>query len=294
MNRNEENTKVFSLDGATGGIIAEIQDIDIARLFNCTLDCCKNPVCTCGKLDITFFNRANGETDKATVPHCVSIDVIDQKLDHAEKKYVSEENEAFARMLLADMNNADFQFLWQHYFIFKNKITENSPPAMIDAVFDFAEVERDGLMYAYQDILPYGDLLKVTITGENYYIYDHYCLLPKCSCADTNLAFLPTEETNIKDKELFSVALNYKKRKWEAVESGGSLPGIESLRSIIEAQIPDIYQRMLKRHRKVKEIYAHCKKKHFKQQYQSTSFGRNDPCPCGSGRKYKKCCLSTS
>ena len=20
--------------------------------------------------------------------------------------------------------------------------------------------------------------------------------------------------------------------------------------------------------------------------------GRNDPCPCGSGRKYKKCCLS--
>jgi uncharacterized protein YecA (UPF0149 family) len=21
------------------------------------------------------------------------------------------------------------------------------------------------------------------------------------------------------------------------------------------------------------------------------SNGRNDPCPCGSGRKYKKCCL---
>jgi uncharacterized protein len=22
-----------------------------------------------------------------------------------------------------------------------------------------------------------------------------------------------------------------------------------------------------------------------------TKTGRNDPCPCGSGRKYKKCCL---
>lgn len=22
--------------------------------------------------------------------------------------------------------------------------------------------------------------------------------------------------------------------------------------------------------------------------------GRNDPCPCGSGKKYKKCCLSKS
>jgi hypothetical protein len=23
-----------------------------------------------------------------------------------------------------------------------------------------------------------------------------------------------------------------------------------------------------------------------------TMVGRNEPCPCGSGRKYKKCCLS--
>jgi uncharacterized protein YecA (UPF0149 family) len=22
--------------------------------------------------------------------------------------------------------------------------------------------------------------------------------------------------------------------------------------------------------------------------------GRNDPCPCGSGRKYKKCCMGKS
>ena len=23
-----------------------------------------------------------------------------------------------------------------------------------------------------------------------------------------------------------------------------------------------------------------------------TAIGRNDPCPCGSGKKYKKCCLA--
>jgi uncharacterized protein YecA (UPF0149 family) len=23
-----------------------------------------------------------------------------------------------------------------------------------------------------------------------------------------------------------------------------------------------------------------------------TKLGRNDPCPCGSGKKYKKCCLN--
>ena len=24
------------------------------------------------------------------------------------------------------------------------------------------------------------------------------------------------------------------------------------------------------------------------------NIGRNDPCPCGSGKKYKKCCLATA
>jgi uncharacterized protein YecA (UPF0149 family) len=24
----------------------------------------------------------------------------------------------------------------------------------------------------------------------------------------------------------------------------------------------------------------------------TTNVGRNDPCPCGSGKKYKKCCLN--
>ena len=26
-------------------------------------------------------------------------------------------------------------------------------------------------------------------------------------------------------------------------------------------------------------------------QYDQPKVGRNDPCPCGSGKKYKKCCL---
>ena len=27
-----------------------------------------------------------------------------------------------------------------------------------------------------------------------------------------------------------------------------------------------------------------------KRQAKSTKVGRNDPCPCGSGKKYKQCC----
>ena len=46
-----------------------------------------------------------------------------------------------------------------------------------------------------------------------------------------------------------------------------------------------------------KEIFSEEElKKFYKEQKESTTirkpkkFGRNDPCPCGSGKKYKKCC----
>ena len=46
-----------------------------------------------------------------------------------------------------------------------------------------------------------------------------------------------------------------------------------------------------------KEIFSESElKKLYKEQKESTTIrkgkkiGRNDPCPCGSGKKYKKCC----
>ncbi len=66
----------------------------------------------------------------------------------------------------------------------------------------------------------------------------------------------------------------------------------ETIRSALEEQIPDIYKKLLNRHMKLRDIYSHCKKKHFVHTQRHTpEAGRNDPCPCGSGKKYKNCCL---
>jgi preprotein translocase subunit SecA len=32
--------------------------------------------------------------------------------------------------------------------------------------------------------------------------------------------------------------------------------------------------------------------KHIQEAVNAPKIGRNDPCPCGSGKKYKKCCLN--
>jgi len=92
-------------------------------------------------------------------------------------------------------------------------------------------------------------------------------------------------------KPTFYINLNYKKKQWEAVKEHAVPADVESARSAMEKQIPDLYKRLRSRHIKLKKIYAHCKKQHFKPQQQQIKTGRNDPCPCGSGKKYKKCCL---
>lgn len=33
------------------------------------------------------------------------------------------------------------------------------------------------------------------------------------------------------------------------------------------------------------------RKKSIGRKYQEEKVGRNEPCPCGSGRRYKKCCM---
>jgi uncharacterized protein YecA (UPF0149 family) len=97
-----------------------------------------------------------------------------------------------------------------------------------------------------------------------------------------------------KGNELCFVALNYRKKQWKLIDKPSQSISLSTIRTAVEEQIPDIYNQMHKRHIKLKSIYAYCKKKHHapKQDLQLPKVGRNAPCPCGSGKKYKKCCLN--
>jgi hypothetical protein len=292
MIRDRKGGIVFSVEDESDNIVAAIQSQGITQYYQCTLLCCDNPVCTCGIVHMSFFPRGDRDRDHSNLSYQVDIDVIRKKLAYEDESKVSKENLIFAELLLSSLDNADFQFLWKLYFAYKNEITEQAPVDSIEAVFDFQEVEESGLMYVYRDVLPYGDPLLVRFNGEDCLIFDQYCLKSRCSCTDATLTFVSNDEDSGKAaKELFAVAVNYRKKLWAAVKEMAVPVDVGAVRSALEDQIPDIYKRLLKRHIQLKGIYAHCKKRHFKQQLQLPKVGRNDPCPCGSGKKYKKCCM---
>ena len=292
MIRDGKSGMVFSVEDESDNIVAGIQSDGVTRQYQCTLRCCDNPVCTCGIVDMSFLPLEHLCEDNLILPYKVNIDVVQKKLGYKDRKKVSKESLKFAELLLSSMDEADFQLLWKLYFRSKNKKTEKAPIDSIEAVFDYQQVENEGLMYAYTDILPYGEYLSFSMKGKNCVIFDQYCLKQKCSCTDATLSFVTDDKASDKmGTELFTVAVNYRKKQWAVVEELAAPVEVAAVRSATEDQIPDIYNRLLKRHIKLKGIYAHCKKRHFNQQLKLPKVGRNDPCPCGSGKKYKKCCM---
>ena len=285
---------VFSFDEHLNKNIATIINSGRTEKYECLFSACDNPVCTCGNayLDLIPLQR-DGENKEHSHHRKVEINIDKRVLGYKNKKKIPKEDLKFSKLFLGKLSEDDFQFLYKSHFEYKNAISNNASLDTIDGYFDYQGVEYDGLMYTYNDILPYGDQFHVTIKGNQCIILDQYCLLPKCSCTDTNLDLIQIDKFGKNGKELFSVALNYRKKQWKLIDEATFSISLETAKTAIEEQMPGIYQQMHKRHKRLKAIYANCKKEHFapKQELKLQKPGRNDPCPCGSGKKYKKCCL---
>ena len=199
----------------------------------------------------------------------------------------------FAEMFINKLDEDDFQLLYKLYFSYKNEISEKADLDSIYAHFKYDEVEANGLMYSYTDVLPYGNQFYVTIKGEEHIMLDQYCLLPGCACTDAFLDVLIVNE-EVKSGETICLAkFDYKRKRWSKGDNESYPVSITTLKRAIEDQIPNFDKQIQERHQKVKTIYAHCLKRQLPDQNgQSAAVGRNDPCPCGSGKKYKKCCLN--
>lgn len=285
---------IFTVDSGSNRISAMLMHDDRMVTYDCSIYGCKNPVCMCETVSLDLIPARGSDENNHPLPaRTLEINIDKKSLGGKNKKKAPKEDLKFAKLFLSKMDENDFQLLYRKYFEFKNKITEESCPDSIDGYFEYDKIEHEGLMYAYNDVLPYGDQLIVDLNGMKCMILDQYCLLPHCSCTETMLNVFSMDKNARSRNELCAVLLKYKEKKWEMEEKRLASLNIGKVRSVIEAQYPKFYQLLKKRHVRLKTIYSHCKKRNYTsaQEIRNPKVGRNDPCPCGSGKKYKKCCL---
>ncbi|WP_110926239.1 SEC-C metal-binding domain-containing protein [Bacillus massiliglaciei] len=158
----------------------------------------------------------------------------------------------------------------------------------------------DGKAIKYLDAFGTQDgiALKSKYEGKTYWIYDYYCMHPNCKCNEVYLEFVEEKQNKDAAVQHFGVRIpfgdgNYviedynlaKAKATEIVEE--TLKYSEGVFDLFKQR----YNQMKEKGQQIIIDHANAQR----QPYVNTEVtGRNEPCPCGSGKKFKKCCGKAS
>ena len=119
-----------------------------------------------------------------------------------------------------------------------------------------------------------------------YKIGDYYCVSPLCDCNEVVLhSFYAHSDL---DNPVWTIAYDHQSEEITEFEGISESDADEIVKKLKEPD-EEIFS---KRHIAIKsELRYSLHDKFFKCKKSPRKIGRNEPCPCGSGKKYKKCCL---
>lgn len=256
---------------------------------------CNSPLCICTDLTLFFYDDESCEA-KQEYKHKVVID-ISGPTKQTDGHNLTDEDLKFADDLIEDFDGEDRKFMVNTFCFLKAKLTEDAD--LKDFQVDFPEEASNGGMVGYDEIFPFGEDFVIMVNGYNLWAQDQHCVLPRCKCTELALHIMlkvKRDGQHFIGEEFITVKYDYKKNSWKEVDRSG-LEGVsekECINSLIE-KYNNITTRLLRRDSQIKQLYKNSQKIARLEMKSlvpddTSSIGRNDPCTCGSGKKYKKCC----
>jgi SEC-C motif len=296
---NRRRIMIFDMSPDSRKLFATLPNGDQTDRYECLLSVCSNPTCRCRSVYLTFVAQPpkGGTRHGQQAQWKASLDLDINGVYPEFRRTASQEDIAFSERLITEMDAHDFRLLGQLQFTVKNLITEEAKPDTIDPHFNFTEVESSATMQVYNDILPFGDRLLITIDGVEHILLDQHCVRTGCDCTETYIELAPILPDGNQGEHVGTILLDYARRRWQSAPDDDPPCDLPALRQRIENAIPDFYTQLSRRHSKLQAIYGHCRKRHLATMRETKmtlpkNVGRNDLCPCGSGKKYKKCCIA--
>jgi hypothetical protein len=255
---------------------------------------CEDPTCPCTNLAVTA--RAV-DTQEALD---FMLNVADRKITGAAGTHSTTESGSFSKSLIAELPEDEWGRLYKFLYTHKNKkFHEIEDSHTLQADFGSWEADiADSICIPFQDFFPYSE--QIFLHGEEscYFLYDQYCVNPSCSCRDVLVSFYPyRKKEDLGD--CATILYHYVKNSWEFVEKESEEEASRISRLLKEqrSRLTELGRTFKKRHRILRGMYERYKEK-SQQALPAEDLsprkwleaGRNDPCPCGSGLKFKKCC----
>jgi hypothetical protein len=276
------------------------------RCHEATLAICHEPRCRC--LNILFqWLPAPASALAAADPPADEFwfDLKEKSLLLTPELEKEPESLRLAEIIRAELTEADERQL-REWFLAAKLATIQTTPA---AEFDITNLPNadDGRMVGFVEVFPCGLALNFTWNNEAWAVDEQYCVQLGCECKETVLSFLKLidaagqKTTEIKDPP--ALRYNYQTQASKPVASGAAgSPSLDGLLAALKREQTSLDTQLELRHLIMQSLYARHGLARTRARLQSEltnlpsavshKIGRNEPCPCGSGRKYKQCCLN--
>jgi len=295
INLKNDTKMIELLDGTKNLIINQKNGLFSDASYFIHLNVCKNPRCNCGGVNVIISTEVELSDNKADC--VIPVNVHEKKIKPTSNDdflSVEKNKDAVREFFMENLSVNDWFFLKEIYFKKKFDIIEHVNCDDIEFEFSRIDFEDESLMLPYIDIFA-ASFFEIQIKNSTYVISDSYCKNPQCNCKDLNIQIekiIPNKNGNNTSETIGNFEFNYITSK--STIEGPHKKEMESVFQKMNVEYKNLQNIFERRHKIVKELYAKARLnfyKGYKESVKHKSIGRNDPCFCGSGKKFKNCCL---
>jgi hypothetical protein len=285
------------------------------KRWSVDLRVCDNPCCPCSHVDFLCV-----PADAAPNVHAASVHFVlnteKRTIYRAPGHKNSATSQSLAEAVVKELGEAGWKYLYEFLLGIKQDQIENCDPTRLDADFPIEVLQGDETVVGYSDIFPLSAAWSFSIGSERWFAVDDYCVNPGCNCHHAILQFVTREHERRLSRGMKkpppAMFYDYKNRTFERAQAPEAhQPSLQKLLKELQDQNPGFDKEVKARHKRLKASFGRARRKYDAaedrgrptREFEPTPStelepgippqakpGRNDPCPCGSVKKYKKCC----
>ena len=265
--------------------------------FSVKLTVCASPVCQCTDVTLSCAPLAS-VLASAFPPLTFVLDIEQRCVQHRDEPALSPQALSLASGLIAEMSEQDWNDLYRHFYTYKEKQSETVDYATLEAPFPPETMMDPSMMVGYKDILPFAKAFPFTVGTAHWLVDELYCVNPACPCQEVAFDFLRIDvpiEGNAHVAQQLTATYDSRRDTFKPQTAPWpDKPALETLTQALRKAHPNLAAEIRQRRTTLRTLYRKAQMREHGDTLTpaepATKTGPNDPCPCGSGRKYKKCC----
>ena len=239
---------------------------------------CTNPFCDCQHVTLSFSQQDNPGNQ---LTFMLNFNKTQGQLPN-QKKYTKVQSEII-KGFVKNLPN-ELLVLFKQRYMEAKAFGERDPKSYL--------ILDPGKYVNYMECFPRNEEnLNFSCEEEKFFAEDSYELDPRIDNRDIKLVFYPFELDDKNLKPIFTYTYYFDENKRAEADSKLDAKASNILLGLNQT-FPNLFETFKKRYKQSKSMGDDLLKSGPKILVSEGEVKSNDPCPCGSGKKYKKCCAN--